>query len=91
MNNLFPIDAEEIENLRKQIRELEKTLSTLKQRLEFYEQQRVVPRIYQGGVMSPADLEQAHASTQEYSISQSDSTDGIENLKRQYNQLTETY
>jgi hypothetical protein len=41
--------------------------------------------------MSPADLEQAHAPIQEYDISQSDSTDGNRNLKRKYNQLTETY
>lgn len=78
MGILFePITNEELENLKKQIRELEKTLSILKQRLEFYEQQNVGPRIYQGGVMSPADLEQAHAPIQEYNISQGSSTNDI--------------
>jgi len=57
MGNLFePITDEELENLKKQIKELEKTLSILKQRLEFYEQQNVGPRIYQIGMISPADL-----------------------------------
>lgn len=38
MDNLFePISDKELENLRKQIKELEKTLKLLKQRLEFYE------------------------------------------------------
>lgn len=92
MGNLFePMSDEELENLRKQIKELEKTLSILKQRLEFYEQQNVEPRIYQNGMILPADLEQAHAPIQQYDISQSDSTDDNRNLKRKYNQLTETY
>lgn len=81
MGILFdPITDEEIENLKKQIKELEKTLRILKQRLEFYEQQNVTPRMYQGGMTSPADLEQAHSPIQEYEISQKGSTDGIEDL-----------
>lgn len=62
MDNLFPITEEDIESLRKQIKELEKTLRVLKQRLEFYEQQNAGPKMYQGGVMSPADLEQAQTT-----------------------------
>lgn len=78
MGILFdPISDEELENLKKQIKELEQTLRILKQRLEFYEQQNVTPRIYQGGVTSPADLEQAHAPIQEYDISQGSSTNDL--------------
>jgi hypothetical protein len=62
MDNLLPISDEELESLKKQIRELEKTLKVLKQRLEFYEQQKPEPRIYQIGMISPADLEQSETT-----------------------------
>ena len=92
MDNLFePISNEELENLKKQIKELEQTLRILKQRLEFYETNNIGPRMYQGGMISPADLEQAHVPILQYNISQSNSTNDNTKLKYNYDKLTEAY